>query len=120
MFARDAVRDAIANRNMFQLFDTQEALKLDIYPRELIPNELERSVEQEVFEGETIPVVSCADAAVSKLIWVSKGSSKGRRDFRQIFRLASEANRQQITQFAEQLGLVDLQHELLQERDDIS
>ena len=70
---------------MFQLLDRVESLKLDIYPRELIAGELDRSVSQEVFEGEELPVASCADVAVSKLVWISKGSHKSRRDLRQVF-----------------------------------
>lgn len=38
-----SVRRAVAERSMFQLFDMSEALKIDIYPRELVPGELDRS-----------------------------------------------------------------------------
>ncbi len=104
---------------MFQLLDGQESLKLDIYPRELIPGELDRSVEREVFEGTMVPVASCADTAVSKLVWVSKGSSKSRRDVRQMFRLASEMDRRLIEQLSDQLGLGSLLQEVLAEQDEI-
>jgi hypothetical protein len=70
---------------MFQLLDDVESLKLDIYPRELIEGELQRSVQLEVFEDLILPVVSRADAAESKLIWISKGSHKSRRDLRRIW-----------------------------------
>jgi hypothetical protein len=43
MHDADEVRRAVANQAMFQLLDLEESLKLDIYPRELIPGELERS-----------------------------------------------------------------------------
>lgn len=117
LFDAESVHNAVADEGMFQLLDAQESLKLDVYPRELIPGELSRSVLQEVFEGETIPVVSCGDAAVSKLIWVSKGSAKSRRDLRQIFHLASQSDRRFIEQLSEQLGLLDLLHEVLAEQD---
>jgi len=119
LFDGESVRSAISSQGMFQLLDVEESLKLDIYPRELIPGELDRSVRQEVFEGEAIPIVSCADAAVSKLVWISKGSSKSRRDLRQVFRLASEPGRQLIEQLSEQLGLVGLLREVLAEQDEI-
>lgn len=32
---------AVDQKQMFQLLDSQEALKLDVYPRELIPGELD-------------------------------------------------------------------------------
>ena len=52
---------------MFQLFDMSEALKIDVYPRELVPGELDRSTLLEVFEGMPLPVASRSDAAASKL-----------------------------------------------------
>ena len=104
---------------MFQLLDRVESLKLDIYPRELVAGELDRSVYQEIFEGEELPVASCADVAVSKLVWISKGSHKSRRDLRQVVRLASAEDRKTIEQFATQLGLAPLLEEVLRESDEL-
>lgn len=39
----ETVPRAVADKSMFQLFDMAEALKIDIYPRELVPGELDRS-----------------------------------------------------------------------------
>ena len=50
---------------------------MDVYAREL-----SRSESHEVFEGQMLSVVSRQDAAISKLLWISKGSHKSRRDFR--------------------------------------
>ena len=55
----------------FNCSTVSNELKLDIYPRELIPGELDRSVPQEVFEDEVLPVASCADVGLSKLIWMN-------------------------------------------------
>jgi hypothetical protein len=82
LFDAQAIRHAVEQRGMFQLFDNTEALKLDIYPRELIEGELNRSQVIEVFDGMQLPVASRADAAASKLVWVSKGSHKSRRDLK--------------------------------------
>lgn len=120
MFDSDSVRNAIANKGMFQLLDSVESLKLDIYPRELIPGELDRSVLKEVFENRELPLASCADIGASKLMWISKGSHKSRRDLRQLFRRASEADRSLIENLAEQFGLVSLLGEVLEESDEIS
>ena len=106
-------------RGMFQLFDKIEALKLDLYPRELVPGELQRSVVVEIFEGVRLPVVSRADAALSKLIWISKGSHKSRRDVRNIYRTAHEADRALIRERATQLNLIALLDEVLAESDEI-
>ena len=74
IFDEISIRKAVTDRGRFQLLDGVESLKLDIYPRELIPGELGRSVLAEVFEDEQLPIASRADAAVSKLVWVDKGS----------------------------------------------
>jgi hypothetical protein len=116
----DSVRHAIAEHGMFQLLDRVELLKLDIYDRELIPGELDRSVPQEVFHDEELPMASCADVAVSKRVWISKGSGKSRRDFRQIFRLASERDRETIGRLATQLGLAPLLTEVLGKSDELT
>jgi hypothetical protein len=65
IFDATALRQATEQRSMFQLFDNVEALKLDIYPRELIAGELSRSCLVEVFAGAEFPVVSRPDAAAA-------------------------------------------------------
>jgi hypothetical protein len=120
IFDGDSVRRAVADGGMFQLLDGVESLKLDIYPRELIPGELDRSVLRKVFEDQALPLASCADVGASKLVWISKGSHKSRRDLRQLFRLASAADRSSIERLAEQLDLAPLLAEVLGESDEIS
>jgi len=105
---------------MFQLLDKVEALKLDIYPRELIPGELDRSCLVEVFAGVQLPVVSRVDASAAKLVWISKGSHKSRRDLRQIYRTSSEVDRQQIRKLASELDLISLLDEVLGESDELA
>jgi len=120
LFDETAVRTAVDQKQMFQLLDSQEALKLDVYPRELIPGELQRSQPIEIFEGMQVPVASRADVAASKLVWISKGSHKSRRDLRQIVRLAGESDKNTIRRLARQLGLEDLLDETLAEPDELS
>jgi hypothetical protein len=119
LFDPPSIRHAIANRGMFQLFDQVEALKLDIYPRELVPGELQRSERREIFVGVELPIVSRADAAISKLIWVSRGSHKSRRDFRQLYRSATELDHHSMRELAAQLQLTALLDELLNESDEV-
>ncbi len=38
------IRDAASRGRMFQIFDGQECLKVDLYPRELVSGALDRSV----------------------------------------------------------------------------
>ena len=94
--------------------------KLDVYPREMIEGELSRSQELEIFESVRLPIASRLDAAVSKLIWSSKGSHKSRRDFRQIFIRSSEAENERVREMANKLGLEDLLDEVIAESDEIT
>lgn len=119
LFDEATVRDAITRKDMFQLFDLDEALKLDVYPRELIPGELSRSCLVEIFPGVKLPVVSRIDAAASKLVWISKGSHKSRRDLRQIMRSAPASDREQVFEIAQSLSLRPLLVEVLDESDEI-
>ena len=104
---------------MFQLLDSVEALKLDFYPRELVPGELDRSNTIELFDGLPVPIASLTDAAISKLIWISKGSHKSRRDLRQLIRITTKSQRHAIDQLAVSLGLDRLLSEILAEPDEI-
>lgn len=119
MFAEDAMRGAIASGDLFQLLDQTECLKLDIYPREMIPGELDRSELLEFFEGEMIPVVSRIDAAASKLVWIKKGSHKNRRDLRAIFRNCNEDQQDAVRTQARELELGELLQQVLQEPDEL-
>ena len=115
----NSIRQAVAQHGMFQLFDNTEALKLDIYPRELIAGELNRSKLIEVFDGMHLPVASRADAAASKLVWVSKGSHKSRRDLRHIYRTGTDEDCELIRDLAARLGLEPLLGEVLSESDEV-
>jgi hypothetical protein len=66
-----------------------------------------------------LPLASCADVGAAKLVWISKGSPKSRRDLRQLFRLASEADRHRIEQFAAELQLIQLLGVVLAEPDEV-
>ncbi|MGI9470758.1 MAG: nucleotidyl transferase AbiEii/AbiGii toxin family protein [Rubripirellula sp.] len=120
LFNEEAMRRAVLMGDLFQLLDERECLKLDIYPREMIPGELQRSEWLEIFVGEEIPVVSRVDAAVSKLIWISKGSHKSRRDLRAIARNCTQVQRDAIAQHAMAFELSELLREVLAETDEIS
>ena len=103
---------------LFQLLDKVESLKLDIYPRELIPGELSRSVTLELFKGIHLPIASRVDAAISKLIWVSKGSHKSHRDLRLIYRSSNSAEQSAIREASAELQFLDLLDEVLREADE--
>ncbi len=119
LFTEIAVRQAVQAGDLFQLLDKSESLKLDIYPRELIPGELQRSQTLELFEGVFLPVVSRTDAAISKLIWIDKGSQRSRRDFRGIFSSCDEEQQLDIRRQSGELHMTELLDEVLAESDEI-
>ena len=119
MFNEGAMRRAVGAGDLFQLLDETECLKLDIYPREMIRGELDRSEQLEIFAGEFLPVVSRVDAAASKLIWINKGSHKSRRDLRAIFRNSDDEQRHAIREHAETLKLSGLLDEVLTESNEM-
>jgi hypothetical protein len=119
LFTESVVRQAVQTGELFQLLDKSESLKLDIYPRELIPGELQRSQTLELFEGVFLPVVSRTDAAISKLIWIDKGSQRSRRDFRSIFSNCDDQQQMDVRGRAAELHLGVLLDEVLGEPDEI-
>ena len=119
LFTERVLRQAVQTGNPFQLLDKTESLKLAIYPRKLIPGELQRSQIMELFDGVFLPVLSRTDAAISKLIWIEKGSHRSRRDFRSIFRSGSETQQADIRAQAKMMRLSQLLDEVLSESDEI-
>jgi hypothetical protein len=119
LFDELSVRSAVGRQGMFQLLDKTEALKLDLYARELIAGELDRSQSVEVFEGEFYPVVSRSDAVLSKLVWIGMGSHKSRQDLRRMYRLADGEARAQIASEASKMQLGKLLEDVLAEPDEL-
>ena len=119
LFTENVVRQSIQSGDLFQLLDKTESLKLDIYPRELIPGELQRSQSMELFVGVFLPVVSRIDAAISKLIWIDKGSQRSRRDFRSLYKNCYLQQQAEIRAAATERSLLDLLDEVLVEPDEI-
>jgi len=120
LFDKPAVNESLRTGRLFQLFDTASSLKLDLYPRELVAGELDRSVLVELLPGLNLPAVSRLDAALSKLIWIQRGSHKSRRDLRQIVRRAPAAEVTDLEEQAADLGLTKLLRDVLSESDEIS
>lgn len=119
LFAEDAIRRSVACGDLFQLLDVKECLKLDVDPREMIPGELDRTEQLEIFQGLFMPVVSRVDAAASKLVWINKGSHKSRRDLRAIYRGCNADQKRAVEKQAEQLGLRDMLSQVLTEPDEL-
>lgn len=119
VFGEATVRRAIASGRMFQLLEPDEVVKLDLYSRCLIPGELDRSVSVEIFPGMSLPLVARTDAALSKLIWISRGSHRSRRDLRWILAGARPEERATVERVALEMGLGGLLAQVLDESDEL-
>ncbi|REJ94739.1 MAG: hypothetical protein DWQ34_08375 [Planctomycetota bacterium] len=113
------IREAVSRKRMFQVVDPQEALKIDFYPRELVPGELDRSIVIDLTADLQFPIVSRPDLIASKLVWISKGSHKSRRDVKLLMRGANEDDEAVARACVDQLGLTDLLEDVLAEPDEI-
>lgn len=118
LYNEETIRTAVESQRAFQLFDKIESLKLDLYPRELIPGALGRSVMAKVFEKRRFPIASRVDAIVSKVIWISKGSHKSRRDVKLIYRSCNQAEQAAVRELCEERKLTALLDEVLAEPDE--
>ncbi len=119
LFNERELPEALTAGRMIQILDTVNILKLDLYPRELIPGELERSVELPVFTELSLPVAALPDLTISKLVWISRGSHKSRRELRWLMPLVDELGQAFVNQFAAEHNLVTLLQEVLDEREEI-
>jgi Nucleotidyl transferase AbiEii toxin, Type IV TA system len=119
LFNENTIRQAIVSQRQFQLIDVASTMKLDIYPKELVPGGFERAIMIELMPGLSLPVASRPDLVISKLIWISKGSHKSRRDVRQIMLRASGPELEMVSDFADRMSLRSLLDEVLAEPDEI-
>lgn len=119
LFHEPTLLAAIEAGKLIQLIDVESTLKLNPYPRELVPGELSRASEIEIMPGLLLPVASRPDLVISKLIWISKGSHKSRRDVRQIMLRSSETDIGLTNALADQMQLRHLLDEVLAETDQI-
>jgi hypothetical protein len=118
-FSEKLAHRAIESRQMFQLIDVDQVIKLDLYVRCLIPGELDRSVRTELFPGVELPVASRTDAALSKLIWIHHGSHRSRRDLRRILAGATPDELGTVQRKAREMSLSRLLDDVLDETDEI-
>jgi len=119
VFGEATVHRSIASGRMFQLLEPDEVVKLDIYTRCLIPGELDRSVRTEIFPGMSVPLVARTDAALSKLIWISRGSHRSRCDLRWILAGAKAEELATVRLTARDMGLDGLLDQVLDEKEEI-
>jgi len=107
-----AMRDAIQRHSIFQALDHEYFIKVDFHVGEAIPHELERSHLIELEAGLTVRMVSKEDSIISKLLWISKGSERSRRDVTMMLRNGAPIDEKYITRTADMLGIDKLWFEI--------
>ena len=106
------VRRGVELKKMFQALDEETILKIDFHVGESIPGELDRSIQQEIFPGIMIPIVSKEDAILSKLLWAKKGSEKARKDIFAMLLRNEKIDQKYLEKMATQLQVEDLLAEI--------
>lgn len=114
---RAAIEDAVQHQRIFQALHEETLIKVDFHVGEAIQGELERSKSEEILSGVFVPLVSKEDAILSKLIWVSKGSNKGRHDVKTMLRRSGEIDFDYLNAQATHLGVDQILRELSSELD---
>ncbi len=114
-----SIGHAVVLGQQFQIFDNDSMLKLALYAGDLVPGSLGRAVEIEILPGLEMPVASRPDLVLSKLIWISKGSHKSRRDVKQVMLRVNRAETELVYELADQMKLRMLLEEVLAEPDEI-
>ncbi len=112
---RAAVEDAVIRRSIFQALHQETLIKVDFHVGESIEGELDRSKNEEILSGVVVPLVSKEDAILSKLIWVSKGSNKGRHDVKMMLKRSGKTDFDYLNAQAKKLGVDEILRALIAE-----
>jgi hypothetical protein len=114
---RDAAEDAVRHKGIFQALHEETMIKVDFHVGEAIQGELLRSKSEEILLGVFVPLVSKEDAILSKLIWISKDSSKSRHDVKMMLKRRGEIDFDYLDVQATKLGVESILKELSAELD---
>ena len=98
---------AIKTGKMFQALDEKTIIKIELYPNEKIPGEIDRSKTRELLPGVSVSMVSKEDAILSKLLWVKGGSEKAKRDVRAMLFQTDDVNMERLRHMAKEIGVED-------------
>lgn len=109
--SRDAARDALANRTLFNVIDGESGWKADLIVRKARPFSVEEFGRREPaqFLGVDIHIARPEDLILSKLEWAALGASaRQMEDVRALVRLAGDAlDREDVARWAEELGVAE-------------
>ena len=111
--SEESVRDAIAQRSMFNVLDTDEGDKIDFWLLTDEPFDASRFARRKIvdFEGLRIPVSAPEDTILAKLRWckMSGGSEKQFVDSLRVYEVqCGILDSKYLQRWAEELGLAEL------------
>ncbi len=109
---RMAIEDAVKRKSIFQALHEETLIKVDFHVGEAIQGELGRSREEEILSGVLVPLVSKEDAILSKLIWISKGSTKSHHDVKAMLKRHGRIDFDYLNAQAAKLGVEEILKEL--------
>lgn len=109
--SREAAREALANRSLFNVIDGESGWKADLIVRKARPFSVEEFSRRQraVFMGVDIAIARPEDLILAKLEWAALGASARQlEDARQLARLAGdELDRAYLARWAAELGVVE-------------
>ena len=106
------MRDAISRQAIFQALHNEFFIKVDFHVGEVIPRAFERSQMVELAPNLSIKMISKEDAILSKLIWISKGSERSKRDVIMMLRTGGPVDEPYIEMTAAELEVSQIWREL--------
>ncbi len=76
----ESARASLRSHGIFQAMDRDTLYKVDFHAGQRVPDELSRSVVEELFPGVCVAIASAEDCVLSKLLWSSMGSNTSWKD----------------------------------------
>lgn len=115
IFSPDVINSSLHAGSVFQLLDQESLIKIDLYPRQMVPGELERSIEKELLPGLFLKILNKEDAILAKLIWIRKGSHKSKKDVRMMLETSPLVDIPTLQVRAKELGILDILKQTMEE-----
>ena len=108
----EEIYEVVKRSDLFHALHEKTIIKVDFHVGEAIPGELARSRSVEILSGTLVPLVSKEDSILSKLIWLSKGSHKNRRDVEMMLVKPNGVDQDYLSTMASKLGIKELWSEV--------
>lgn len=108
----DAMHEAVKRRSIFQALHQELLIKVDFHVGELVPQAFRRSRLVEIAPDLAINLISREDAILAKLVWISRGSERSKRDVIMMLRSQMPLDQEYLSKCAKELKVENILLEL--------